>query len=121
MSVPITAVGTVVPPTPAQPDAPGPFAFADAARVRGILESSGFQRVVFAPFDHIMNLGNGRGLDVAAAEAVSLGPAARMLLEADAATKARAESAVRAALTPYVREQDVPLRAATWIVTASAT
>jgi SAM-dependent methyltransferase len=118
MAVPLAAVSTVVPPAPSQPDAPGPFAFADAGRVRSILEGSGFAQVATTPFDYSMSLGDGRGVDAAVAESVSLGPAARMLKDADAGTKARAEAAVRAALTPYARGSEVRLRAAAWIVTA---
>jgi SAM-dependent methyltransferase len=120
MSVPFAAVKEVVKPTqpPPPPDAPGPLAFADPARVRSILEGAGFGEVELAQFDHAMPIGDGRGLDAAAADAASMGPAARLLGEASDEVRARAVAAVRTALAPYARGDDVALSAAAWVVSA---
>ena len=44
-------------------NAPGPFAFADGERVRGILEGAGFVGVEVESVDEIMVLGGGGTLD----------------------------------------------------------
>jgi SAM-dependent methyltransferase len=47
MVIPLAAAGKhVALPEPGEPDAPGPFAFADLERVRGILSRSGFGEIV---------------------------------------------------------------------------
>ncbi len=122
LAVPLAAARRIVQPaTPLPPaDAPGPLAFADAARVQGILGRAGFADVRFAPFDHVMPLGDGRGLDAAAEQALTLGPTARMLAAAnlDEATLARVRREIRDSLAPYAVSSVVSLPAAAWIVTA---
>jgi SAM-dependent methyltransferase len=122
MSVPFAAVKKTLPssvPAP-PPEAPGPLAFADPARVRRILEGAGFRDVGLAPFEHEMPLGDGRGLDAAAADAASMGPASRLLADASEEARARGVAAIREALIPYATGDDIRVSAATWIVTARA-
>ncbi len=122
MAVPFAAAAQVVttrPPSLA-PDAPGPLALADAARTRGLLEAAGFTRVSLTPFDHPMPLGDGRGLQAAAEEAVTIGPTARLLADVSDELRAQALAAVRASLAPYARGDQVELSAATWLVSARA-
>jgi SAM-dependent methyltransferase len=110
--------------TPARPSppphAPGPLAFADAARVRSILEQASFRDIQFAPKDHPMPLGGNRGLDAAAADALTVGPAARLLIDATPGDRARALAAARQALEPYAQGDRVELKGAAWLVTARA-
>src|SRR5262249_24750781 len=59
MTVPFAAVATVLaPPPPPPPDAPGPFAFGDAKRVRKILGDAGFEQIEIAPHDREISLGS---------------------------------------------------------------
>jgi SAM-dependent methyltransferase len=59
---PMAALARHIPlPAPAAPDAPGPFAFASAERVRGILEQAGFGAVALEPQDAEMALAGGAG------------------------------------------------------------
>ena len=120
LSVPLQAVRAVVAQASAQlaPDAPGPLAFADPTRVRGILEGAGFDDISLTPVDREMPLGEGRGVDAAAAEAITLGPAARLLLGVDDATRVRALAAVASALAPLERGGAVRLSASAWVVSA---
>ena len=122
MNVPFDAVRHVVssakPPPPS--DAPGPLAFADPVRVRSYLEGAGFSGVSLQPLDHPMRLGGDRGLDAAAADALTVGPTARLLGGATDDERARALSAAKAALAPHTHGDVVALAGAVWLVTARA-
>ena len=117
-AVPFAAVrGALgVPDAAVDPHAPGPFAFADGARVRGLLERAGFEAITVDPFDH--EVVQGKGLDDAVAFAFQLGPAARLAAGADEAARARAMVAVREALAPYAKGDRVALGSAVWMVSA---
>jgi SAM-dependent methyltransferase len=117
MAIPFAAAKTVLSPPPPAGDKPGPLAFANADRVSGLLQEAGFLDATFEPFDHPMPLGDGQGIEAAAKEAISMGPTGRMLLDADEPTRARVLEAVRTALTPLARGDDVSLMAGAWIVT----
>jgi SAM-dependent methyltransferase len=120
LRVPMAAAGTVVPlPEPSGPEEPGPFAFADGARVRRILEEAGFAEVAIErkTADFVL----GPDLDAAATNAVESGPTSRLMVDADAATRAAIRGAVRAALAPYAKPSGVALASSTWIATARAT
>ena len=52
MQAPLQAALPFIPPVvPSDPTAPGPFAFADASRVRSMLADAGFGSVTINPFD----------------------------------------------------------------------
>ena len=102
------------PPQPPDPLAPGPFAFADPDRVRGILADAGFVDIKIAPQDIAMGSPT---IDGALEVALKVGPLGRMLREQPDRTPAVVD-AIRAALAPHVTDQGVRLASATWIVTA---
>ncbi len=115
--IPFEAVRRLMPPTdPPDPHAPGPFAFADGERVKGILNAAGFEDVAVDSYGSIMKNGEG-DLDACVKGILNLGPAARMLREADEATKAAAAEAVRDAVAPYHTGNTLELSSAVWIVT----
>jgi SAM-dependent methyltransferase len=118
-TLPLEAASFVPRPPPEDPNAPGPFAFADPDRVRSILAAAGWTSIETAPLD--VEIG-GSDLDVTAAMLTRIGPlgAALRISEADDATKARAEAAVREAFAPYLRGEGVYTSSATWLVTARA-
>jgi SAM-dependent methyltransferase len=122
MNVAYEAVRPLVPDAVATPpgDAPGPLAFADPARVKAILEGAGFHRASLEPVDHPMSLGENRGLEAAAREAITLGPVSRILAEASDGLREKAVAVVRKALEPYQRGSVVELTGAAWVVVASA-
>jgi ubiquinone/menaquinone biosynthesis C-methylase UbiE len=101
---------------PRRPDAPGQFAFADAARVRRILEESGWSDIDLKPLDVECAM-PAKALDLYLAR---LGPVGAMLQEADEATRARVFGVVRAAFDPYVHGDEVRFTAACWMVNARA-
>ena len=117
MFVPLGAALQFLPPPPLPaPDAPGPFAFADAARVRGILERAGFRGVTHEPLTGEILLG--LTVDEAIAFSSELGPAARVLLEATPAERDAAIAAIREMLGKILTATGIRLGYAAWIVTA---
>jgi SAM-dependent methyltransferase len=106
-------------PPPSPPEAPGPFSFGDAARVRRILEGAGFAGIGVEPADLPMTLGGG-DLDGAADTLLEVGPLARALLEVNAGASLRQQvrGALRKALEPHLRAGRVELGSAIWLVQA---
>lgn len=114
--VPLEAVRPCVPAQPkADPQAPGPLAFAEPSRVRGILEHAGFENIQFEAFDAKLSLGT---LATATETVSRIGPASRLLEGADDPARADALLALNLALTPYESDGDVRLGAGVWIVRA---
>jgi SAM-dependent methyltransferase len=115
--IPFEAIRHLMPPAdPPDPHAPGPFAFADSERVKGIITAAGFEDVAVNGYESIMKNGEG-DLDTCVRGIMNLGPAARMLREADEATMAAAAKAVRDAVGPYHTGNTLELSSAVWIVT----
>jgi SAM-dependent methyltransferase len=102
------------PPPPADPTAPGPFAFADAERVRGILAAAGFTDLAFTPHDEKIGRND---LDTALALALKVGPLGALLRE-NPGQRDTVVAAVRAVLAAHDGPDGVTLDSATWIVTA---
>jgi SAM-dependent methyltransferase len=103
--------------TPPQPDAPGPFAFADPKRVEGVLRGAGFERIVCESHEVPVVLST-TGLDAAADLLLRVGPASRLLADRDAATMARARDAVLEALRRTYSGPDVVMSGRGWLVSA---
>jgi len=122
MLVPLGAALQHVPPPPLPaPDAPGPFAFADPARVRGMLERAGFRSVELEPLLATLTIGGGAGLAETAEFLLQMGPAAAALRETpDPTLLPRVSTAVQEALSPYLTPQGVRMSSASWLVTARA-
>ena len=99
------------------PLAPGPFAFADADRVRAILEEAGWKGVAIEAFDAPMPLG--ADARDAALWTGKVGPLAAMLREAED-KRAAVMEALTEALKAYETPTGVSLPGATWIVSATA-
>jgi len=109
-----------LPPPPA-PDAPGPFAFADPERVRGILARAGFDQIVLDELRATLTLGGGGALDQAVRFLTEgVGPVSGILREADPALRPKVAAAVRAAIAPFHGPEGVRMGSAAWIVTALA-
>jgi SAM-dependent methyltransferase len=103
---------------PADPADPGPFAFADERRVRGILEGAGFDRVGLEPVDLALDIGMGRGLEAALATATGIGPVSRALEGQPPKLRRAAADSIRAALMRHQVGNVIALPGAIWIVTA---
>ena len=118
--IPLEAAARHVPlPPPPAPGAPGPFSFADAERVRGILEAAGFAQVRAEPLERELVLGGeGADLDEAVRFVLQAGPTGAALREAPESARARVPEAVREAIAPYATPQGVRMASASWVVTA---
>jgi SAM-dependent methyltransferase len=117
--VPLRALAGIVElPAPPPPGSPGPFAFADPERVRGILGAAGFGDVLLTPLAGDLAIGAGGDLERAVRFAMQMGPASALLREAGDAVRERARDAIRAALAPLVTPTGVRADYAAWVVTA---
>ena len=99
MTLPLREAGKHAPPLPESgPEEPGPFAFADEARVRRILGEAGYAEIVLTPQELDLDIAAGRGLDTAVASALAIGPTSRMLDGQSEEVRAAAVADIRAAL-----------------------
>ncbi|MGE0827893.1 MAG: class I SAM-dependent methyltransferase [Hyphomonadaceae bacterium] len=115
MAVPLAAARAALDPMPPpDPLAPGPFAFADAARTHAILERAGFKSIQISPFDELIPAAP---LEEAVAMTLRVGPLGAALREQPGKAGAVA-SRVREALAVHVRDGGVSMKAAVWIVEA---
>jgi SAM-dependent methyltransferase len=104
---------------PPDPDAPGPYAFADEQKVQRILREAGWSDIAMSTWDGSLLLGGGGGVAEAADFVMQIGPGARVIadqqLDADEARQRIIDS-----LAPLHNGQGVSLPAACWLVTANA-
>ena len=105
-------------PAPADPDAPGPFAFADEQRLRTILSDAGFGDVDVQRFDAAISLG--AAPRSAAESVVQVGPVSRLVREMGAEYLPIIVDAVERALVPLAAPDGrVSLNGSTWIASAT--
>ena len=118
MFVPMAAAAQhITIPLPATPDAPGPFAFADVDRVRGILSAAGFVDLAFEELNDTLLIGGGADLDQTVDFLLQMGPTAAAMREAGTGVLGAVTSAIREALKPYATAGGVRMQGAAWIVT----
>jgi SAM-dependent methyltransferase len=106
--------------TPSSPDAPGPFAFADPARVESILGAAGFGRVVLRGLDVDLAIGGGVPLEETVAFLLEMGPLGRALGSIGVEQRARVAGAVRDVVAAHAGDDGVHMAGSVWIVTADA-
>jgi len=118
-TVPLMAARDLLPAQePPDPNAPGPFAFADSARLKAILERAGFKNVTAEKLDSVMNMAP--TAREAAQFSLGIGPLARASAECDDATKAKIVVRVTEAMKRFETDDGVAPPAACWLVGASA-
>jgi SAM-dependent methyltransferase len=119
LQIPLHAVYEHAPRLPKpDPEEPGPFAFADAARVTRILMAAGFTEPSFTPLDIQMDIAAGGTLEDAVAQSSAMGPAKRALADQPDDIRAAAIESIRRVLTPYASAAGVKLPGAVWLVAA---
>lgn len=113
--LPLEAALAHLPPQPAQdPNAPGPFSFANPDRVRDILTEAGFGEIEITACDEQVGSGD---VDAMLAVCSRIGALGKILRE-NPELRATTLPAVRAALAAHDGADGVKLNAATWVVTA---
>jgi len=118
-TVPFAAARDLLPAQePPDPNAPGPFAFADSARLKGILESAGFKKIEIEKLDTVMDLAP--TAREAAQFSLGIGPLARAAVNCDDATKAKIVVRVAEAMKKFETPKGVAPPAACWLLGASA-
>jgi SAM-dependent methyltransferase len=121
MTLPMQALLAHVPaPAPVPPDAPGPFAFANRARVLRILGDAGFHEASVKRLDCELRIGAGLGALETARRLLDLGPAARLLADAPAALRAMVERDLCAAIASRCGTDGLSITACCWLVSARA-
>jgi SAM-dependent methyltransferase len=115
MREPMEAARPFLPPSPPpDPFAPGPYAFADPDRLRGILTRAGFSSVAIDPFDARIG---GADIEQTLALTFRVGPLGAALRDHPGCADVLGE-AVRASIIPYQTTVGVLMPAAVWIVSA---
>jgi SAM-dependent methyltransferase len=119
---PASQIRDIAPPQAADPHAPGPFAFADKARVGGLLREAGFDEISAVEVETSILLGSATGADAparAVENALDLslrtGPVGAVMREADDALKQEVRRRLSAAFAPLVKDGEVRLPGALWL------
>jgi len=116
VTIPIRAAARYITlPAPGDPTAPGPFAFADIERVRGMLSRAGFTGI---KVDRVIEKVGGGSLAETTELLLQLGPLADLLNTLDDQTRRAIRTDVRSALGPFETSGRVLLDAVAWLVTA---
>jgi ubiquinone/menaquinone biosynthesis C-methylase UbiE len=123
-AVPLAAVRRVLPsaspPEMLKPGGPGPFAFADADRVRAILADAGWTSIEIDRWEAPIHIGGAMTLADAQAYGRQIGPAARAIADAPEDARPAMDAAAAEALAAFVTERGVWADAAAWLVTAES-
>jgi SAM-dependent methyltransferase len=118
-SGPLEAVRHLLPPIPTPgPEEPGPFAWADPARVHRILDGAGFSEVSLTPLDPKIELAGPTAEAEAADFVMVMGPLARVLPNHSAAQRENVRATLEVYFRGHATSQGVVLPAANWLVRA---
>ena len=121
MAIPgAAAMQHLEPGAPPDPTAPGPFAFADATRVKGLLEAAGFEGVRHESHESRVAVGRGLGGEQILDFLVQMGPAGAAMREATPELQQRIRDSVAEAVQPLIGDDGMVAEAATWIVHAQS-
>ena len=108
------------PPAPPGPDEPGPFAFSEAARVRGVLEGAGFDEIQLTTYEGVLDIADGGGVESAVGKSLSIGATSRALAHQPDEVRAAVVESLRETLASHAQGERVPLGGTVWIVQARA-
>lgn len=105
-------------PPPPVVGAPGPFGFADDARVAEVLDRAGWRNVQIVEHRGEARLGAGRGVEGALEQTMASSTARALRDQLEPGRRDAALADLRAALAAHVQGDDVVYPASAWIVTA---
>lgn len=109
----------LLPPLDPTPDnEPGPFGLADSARTKTILEQAGWHGVRIERATPLSLLG--ATVEEAAEQVMNMGPLARLVRQADDATKAKVHARITPYFTQFRTAEGIAPPAACWLVEAKA-
>jgi len=118
-NAPLEAVRHLLPPIPTPgPEEPGPFSWADPARVHRILEGAGFREVSLTPLDPVIQLAGPAGEAEAADFVMAMGPLVRVLPSLSAAQRENVRATLETYFKGHATSQGVILPAEIWVVRA---
>jgi SAM-dependent methyltransferase len=100
------------------PDAPGPYALADGAKIERILREAGWRDVVLSRWDGKLTIAGGGSVEETADFLLRIGPCARAIADQEL-DAAEARQRVMDRLSPHHEHDGVALAAACWFVTAA--
>lgn len=121
MLEPMAAALQHLPPPPVlEPDAPGPWAFGDPDRVRGILGDAGWSDVELQPLELDITLGGWGDAEEVLEYLAATSLGRLVLVQDDPELAQRVRGEVLDALKRYETPDGVVLGSAAWVVTASA-
>ena len=110
-----------MPPAPADPREPGPFAFGNRDYVHGILRDAGWEDVAFDSVDFRMTFGEGADAVADACDYLTrVGPTATPISQLEGDERTATLERLSAILSGHAADGAVALPAAAWIVTARA-
>lgn len=120
-TVPLEAASPLLPPQPpADPNAPGPFAFANRDRTHAIFTEAGWQAVTLTRHDVSVRLAAAGQIDHAADFATRIGILARLLADEGPELRARVKEAVAEALRGHDGPAGINLSGSIWLISARA-
>ena len=118
-SVPVEAAKDLLPPSPpTEPDAPGPFAFANPDRVSALLGAAGWTDIGVTRHDMPIRLAPAGQVAEAAEFVTRMGALARALGEAEPELRTRVAAAVADVLRGYDSPAGICLGGSIWLVSA---
>jgi len=113
------ALQHVPPPEKPDPQAPGPFAFAEPQRVQDILQASGFRDIAVESFTRDIRFGEASTLAASVRQLAMIGPVSRLLVDQEPDIMERVFSSMEEVLAPYYRDGALNLPGAIWFVRAA--
>ena len=116
-AAPMQAARDLLPPQEqTDPHAPGPFAFADGERLKGILMKAGYRGIRIEKLPAAMNLG--ANIEEAVDQSLKIGPLARATAEVDDAVKEKIRARLRDVLPKFATPAGISPAATCWLVGA---
>lgn len=113
-----TALRHLPAPPPAEPEAPGPLAFADPDRVRKILSGAGFSDINLTSLETRLPIE--RDAPAAVEKLIQLGPTGRLLGNAPKDVKARIVDDLGAEIVKFQTDRGVMIDSTVWVVSATS-
>jgi ubiquinone/menaquinone biosynthesis C-methylase UbiE len=114
------ALKHVAPPEKSDPNAPGPFAFADPERVTGILSEAGFDNIQLESYNATLRFSEADSLAASIRGLAEMGPISKLIMDQADDVKERVFGSMEEVLQPYFQDGALLMPVAIWFVTADA-